>query len=123
MAGGLGVSSLFCTLFLFSRGMASVDVGRPELAEPPCLCNSIGVLLFCLPRIGGLWCLCIVDREGGGVGSVFVCIITSLASGDVMFVPIFVIVDWICGVENSFVRSKWPWGAGVEPVCCSVIWI
>ncbi len=40
-----------------------------------------------------------------------------------MVLPTVVIVDWVCGVGTSFVRSKWPWGSGVVPVCCFVVWI
>ena len=85
-----------------------MDAGGPELAVLLGLCNSIGVLLICLPRSGGLWRLRAFGRGGKGEGAIVFCIITSLASGDVTVLHNVVIVVWVGWVETSFVRSMWP---------------
>ncbi len=104
MPGCLSVRSLFLALVMFSNGLAFIGVGRPELAELLGICNSIGVLLFCLPLGCGRWCLRAIGRRGERVKSITFCIITSLAYGDVNVLPKLVIL--VCGPP--------PFGAGVR---------
>ena len=108
MPRGLGVKSLLRTLVLFSGAMASVDAGLPELALLLGLCNSIEVLLNYLRRSGGLWRMRVFGKGEGGVGSIFICIITSLASGDVTVMPRLMVVVWGGDVVTSFVGSMGP---------------
>ncbi len=107
MPGGLGVGSILRTLILFSRAMPSVDASWPELPQLD-LCNSFEVLLGCLRWSSGLWCMRVFGQGEGGVGSIFFCIITSLASGDVMVVPRFMVVVWGNTGVTSSVQSMGP---------------
>ncbi len=95
------------TLILFSRAMPSVDAGGPELPKLD-LCNSFEVLLGCLRWSGGLWRMRVFEQGEGGVGSIFFCIFTSLASGDVTGVPRFMVVVWGDTGVTSFLRSMGP---------------
>ena len=106
MPRGLGVGSLLRTLVLFSGAMASVDAGGPELALLLGLCNSIEVLVNCLRQSGGLSRMRVF-------GSVFCCIITSLASGDVTVMPRFMVVVWGGDGVTSSVVSMEPYVTGV----------
>ena len=116
MPRGLGVGSLLHTLILYSRAMTSVDAGGPELPQLDS-CNFFEVMLKCLRWSGGLWRMRVFEQGEIGVGSIFFCIITSLASRDVTVVPMFMVVVWVDTGVTSSVRSMVPEVSGV----CSIL--
>ena len=63
-----------------------------------------------------------VFRKGDlGVGAIFFCIITSLASGGVVVLPRFVVVEEGCGVWSYVVRFM---GAHESALCSAFsIWV
>ncbi len=101
----LGVGSLLRFLCGLSGSIACMGADGPELAMRLVFCNSRCLLLFAFLRNGGLWRMRVFRDGELGVGSIFFCIITSLAYGGVMVLPRFGVVVEGCDVVTSILRS------------------
>ncbi len=100
-----GVGGIPRILFSESSVLAFPCVVGSELEVPLVFCNSICIMYIVWMRGGSLR----IERGAWPgdlvVGSQFFCIITSLVSGGVMFLPGFVIVVGSCGGVVSIVGS------------------
>jgi hypothetical protein len=101
----MGVGSLLRSLFVVPGSLACQDEDGPELALLLAFCNFRSYFIIVVLWSGGLRRMHVFRKGELGVGSIFVCIITSLASGGVMVLPKFVVVVEGCDAVNSIVRS------------------
>ena len=85
-------------LLFVSGSLACRDAAGPELALLLIFCNSRGFLIVAVLWSGGFRRLHVFRREDLGVGLMFFRIIKSLASGAVVVLPRFVVLEEGCDV-------------------------
>jgi hypothetical protein len=90
-----------------------MDADGPKLALRLVFCNSMCFLLISFLRSGGLRRICVFGKRELGVGSIFFCIITSLAYRSVMVLPRFDVVVEGCDVVTYNMRSMGSHVSGV----------
>ncbi len=84
-------------------------------------CNSMSFFIVDVLWSGGFRRLHVFRRGDLGVGSMFFCIIASLASGGVVVLPRFIVMVEGCDVWSSIVRSM---GAHEFALCSAFsVWV